>query len=146
DVVDPAKVAAWVRAHPTWYTDPAEAARAFDADVVIVLEIGHFEIQNPSSPGLFEGKSNIHIKAIELAHPKDSRGRELTDKPKEANTLYEGDRDTAFPVTGAIPESADVSRATFKNKFLKLVSTEVSWHFIDHAPGDNIQDTKFNGQ
>lgn len=145
DVVDPEKVFTWAAGNPSW-TESADLAKAFDAEVVIFLEVQHFEIQNPSSPGLYEGRSNIHIRVTEWDHPKDSRDRPMTDKPKEARIIYEGDRDTSFPVTGHIPASADVSRATFKNKFLKLVATEVSWHFVPHAHGDNIQDTKFHGE
>ncbi len=68
----------------------------------------------------------------------------MTDKPKEASVVYDDDRETAFPVRGPIPASAEVSRTAFRNKFLKLVATEVSWHFVEHAPGDNIQDVKFS--
>lgn len=143
DLVDAEQVAAWCRANPTW-TDPADLARAFEADVVIDLQIVKFEVDNPSSPGLFEGKSSVHVRVTEWAHPKDDRGREQTDQPKQANVIHETDRDTAFPITGGIPVSADVSRATFKNKFLQLVATEISWNFVGRAPGDNIQDTRFN--
>lgn len=142
-VVDPSEVADWAQAKPTW-TDPVEAAKAFDADVVILLEIREFQIQDPSSPGLFEGRSEIHIKAIELAHPKDDRGKEIVEQPKEANTLYDGDRSTAYPVTGHIALDSGQSPAVFRNAFLKRVVEEVSWAFVDHSVGDNIQDTRFN--
>jgi hypothetical protein len=143
DIVDTDKVFAWAQAHPS-STNPADAARAFEADVVIFLEIQQFEVTNINSPELLNGKSNIHIQVTELDYPKDSRGRAMKDKPKEEKEIYSGDRDTVFPKTGAIPVSADVSRATFKGRFLKLVANEVSWHFVEHAPGDDIQDTKFN--
>src|SRR5262249_10521211 len=45
-VVDPDKVATWVEAHPKW-TDPADVARDFDADIVIFLEIEKFQAQSP---------------------------------------------------------------------------------------------------
>lgn len=142
DLVDPDKVFAWAQAHPT-STNPADAARAFEADVAIFLEIQQFEVSNINSPDLYNGKSNIHIQAVALDYPKDSRGRPMKDKPKEEQELYVGDRDTVFPKTGAIPVSADISRATFKSRFLKIVAGEVSWSFVDHAPGDDIQDAKF---
>lgn len=142
-VVEPSEVADWAQNKPTW-TDPVEAARAFDADVVIFLEIREFQIQDPSSPGLFEGRSTVHVRAVELAYPKDDRGREIVDQPKKAEIIYEGDRSTAFPVTGHIPLDPGVSVANFRSTFLKLVVKEVSWAFVDHAPGDNIQNTRFN--
>ncbi len=143
DLVEPDKVWSWVEAHPTW-TDPADAAKAFEADIVIFLEISNFQIEDPKSPGLFEGNSSIHIQVFELAHPKNTKGKPNTAVPKESSSIYEDQRDTVFPIRGPIPAGAGVSRPAFKNKFTKLVATEVSWHFIEHAPGDDIQDVKFN--
>jgi hypothetical protein len=142
DVVDPDKVFDWARNKPTM-TDPADAAKAFEADIVISLEIQNFQVQDPRDLEMYHGKSNIHIRVTELAYPKDDRGRDITDKPKESKVIYEDDRDTEFPVTGGIPMGTGVSKATFKNRFLKIVNEQLSWHFIEHAPGDNIQDTKF---
>lgn len=143
NVVDVDKVQAWDRAHPSW-SDPADAGVAFDADLVIFLEIAHFQVQSPSSPELFEGRSNIHVRVVELDYPKDDRDRPMTDKPKEPKIIYDNDRETTFPVRGPIPISAGVNAATFKNRFLKIVATELSWDFVPHAPGDNIQNVKFN--
>lgn len=142
-VVEPAKVTDWARSKPT-LTDPAEAATAFEADIVIFLEIQKFQIQSPLDLDLYQGKANIHIRVIEVAHPKDDRGRTLSDKPKESEIIHEGDLDLEFPVTGGIPRESGVSKATFKNKFLKIVNEQLSWHFIEHTPGDNIQDTRFH--
>jgi hypothetical protein len=143
DLVDPEKVRAWVDAHPS-YSDPAEAGRAFDADVVIFLEVEAFQIQNPSSPGLFEGTSKVHIQVHALRPPTDTSGQVIAGRPRESEVAYDDIRDTTFPTRGPIPMDVGVSRAAFKKKFLGLVITEVSWHFVDHAPGDNIQDVKFD--
>lgn len=142
DVVDADKVYAWDLAHPNW-TDPSALADAFDADMVIVLEVGNFQIQDPSSPGMYQGNSNVHIHVVERAHPNDDRGRPMTDLPKESRVVYTADKDTIFPIHNPLPVSSEVSPTAFKTKFLKLVATELSWHFIDHAPGDNIQDASF---
>ena len=66
-------------------------------------------------------------------------------KAKEAKEIFNDSKSTAFPVTGHIPMGPDVTRTNFKAKFMKLVSTEVSWLFVEHAPGDNIQDTRIGG-
>lgn len=142
DVVEPEKVYAWDQAHPSW-TDPAELAEAFDAQYVIYLEIQQFQTQDPSSPGLFEGHASVHVRAVEREHPKDDRGRLLEDLPKETKVAYEADRDSTFPVRGPLPASAEVTGSAFKNRFLTLVATELSWHFVSHAPGDDIQDVDF---
>jgi hypothetical protein len=141
DVVEPQKVWEWVEAHPSW-SEPAEAARFFEADIVIFLEVEAFQIQDPSSPGLFHGVSKVHIQVTELQHPKNARGKEEKDKPKEPEVIYEAVRDTQFPSRGPMPEGGGVSRGGFKNKFLKLVAAEISWHFVDRAYGDDIQDAK----
>ncbi len=54
DVVDPDKVATWAEAHRTW-TDPAELAEWFEADLVIFLEVRGFQIESANSPNMFEG-------------------------------------------------------------------------------------------
>jgi hypothetical protein len=142
-VVDPDKVIEWITAHPSW-TDPAEAAKAFEADVAILLDVSKFDTEDLRSPGLMEGQSSIHIQVWEIAHPKNSKGQENKSQPKESSKIYEEQADTTFPVRGPIPRDTGISPSSFRIKFLKLVAKEVSWHFIDHAPGDDIQDMKFN--
>lgn len=144
DIVDPEKVRDWSRSKPL--TDPAEAAKAFEADIVIFLEVQKFQVQNPIDLAMYQGKSNVHIQVHELKYPKDDRGKEQTDKPKESEIIYEDDRDTEFPVTGGIPMDSGTSKSTFKNKFMKVVNDQIAWTFIEHAPGDNIQDTRFGNR
>jgi hypothetical protein len=142
-VVDPEKVAEWIQAHPSW-TDPAEAAKAFEADLAIFLDVSKFDTEDPRSPNLMEGVSNIHIQVWEIAHPKNSKGQENKSQPKESIKTYEEQADTTFPIRGPIPRDTGISPSSFRIKFLKLVTKEISWHFVDHAPGDDIQDVKFN--
>ena len=140
DIVEPSKVWDWDEAHPSW-TDPSECARAFEADVVIFLEVTAFQVQDPSSPGLYQGVSHIHIQMTELKPPTNSKGKELADQPKEPEVVFDSQRDTEFPSRGHMPDS-NISRSAFKNKFLKQVAMEVSWHFVSRAHGDDIQDTR----
>jgi hypothetical protein len=141
DLVEPQKVWDWVDAHPSW-SEPAEVAKAMEADVVIFLEVEGFQISDPSSPGLFKGMSKIHIQMTEMQYPKNSKGKPITDKPREPEIVYDAMCDSEFPKRGPIPMDSGVSRSGFKNKFLKLVASELSWHFVDRAVGDDIQDTK----
>lgn len=143
DVVAPEKVWTWVEGHPQW-TDPGELGKAFDADIVIFLELEAFQLQSPADINVYQGLAKTHIMVTELAYPTNSRGKPMTDQPKESKSIYDAYKDTEFPVRGPIPMDTGVSRPAFKNKFLKVVATEISWHFIDHAPGDDIQDVKFN--
>jgi hypothetical protein len=142
DLVDSRKVEAWDQAHPSW-TDPAELAEAFDADMVVYFEVSSFRTQDPSSPGLFEGRSSVHIRVVERAFPKDDKGKPIETEPKTTSVVYEADRDSAFPIRGPQPASAEVTPSSFKKKFVELVATELSWHFVGHAPGDDIQKVEF---
>jgi hypothetical protein len=142
DLVANEKVTAWMEGHPNW-TDPSEAAKAFEADVAIFLEVESFQVASPSSPGLLEGAARTHIQAFEMVHPKNNKGKELTDQPKESKNIYDDYCDTQFPTRGPVPEGSNVSRGAFKNKFLQVLATELSWRFVDHSPEDDIQDVKF---
>jgi hypothetical protein len=142
EITPPEKVWTWVEAHPSW-TDPAELARAFDADIVIYMEVEAFQLQNPSDLNVFHGEAKTHIVATELVYPKNSKGKDLTDKPKEPKTIYDDYADSEFPRTAPIPYDSGVSRGAFKNRFLKVVANEVSWRFVEHAPEDDVEDSKF---
>lgn len=145
DLVNQDKVSTWVQDHPNW-TNPAEAAQAFDADMVIFLEVEAFQVQDPRSPDLLEGTAKTHIQAVEWAHPKNSKGKPITDQPKESKVVYDDYRDTVFPVRGPIPISSGVSLGAFKTKFLQVVAAEISWHFVEHSPEDDIQDGRINNR
>jgi hypothetical protein len=144
-VVETDKVWTWLDGHPNW-TDPADIARAFEADLVIFLEIEKFQVQNPADLNVYQGTSKTHIQVTEMAHPKNSKGKPITDKPKEPNQIYDEYADTEFPTRGPIPADSGVSRGSFKSKFLKVVAAEISWHFVEHTPDDQIQDVRFNNK
>ncbi len=145
DLVNQDKVWDWVTAHPNW-TDPAEAAKAFEADMVIFLEIESFQLQDPHSPGLLEGEAKTHIQAISLDYPKNSKGKPIKDQPKESKVVYDDYRDTQFPTRGPIPVESGHSRGAFKTKFLQVAAAEISWHFVEHSPEDDIQDGRINNR
>jgi hypothetical protein len=140
-VVDPDKIATWVEAHPRW-TDPADAARDFDADIVIFLEIEQFQIQAPGDLNMVHGDSKVHIQAFEMKYPTNSKDKPIKDQPKEANNIYDEYAETSFPNRGPLPIDTGTSRSAFKNKFMKIVATEASWHFVEHAEDDSIQDSR----
>ena len=55
DIVNTEKVRDWLRSKPS-LTDPAEAAKAFDADMVISLEIQQFQVQSPILVDMYHGR------------------------------------------------------------------------------------------
>jgi hypothetical protein len=140
-VVDPDKIATWVEAHPRW-TDPADAARDFDANIVIFLEVEQFQIQAPGDLNMVHGDSKVHIQAFEMRYPKNSKDKPLKDQPKEAINIYDEYAETSFPNRGHLPIDTGSSRSAFKNKFMKIVATEASWHFVEHAEDDTIMDSR----
>ncbi len=145
EIVNPDKVWNWVEAHPNW-TDQAEVAKAFEADVVIFIEIEGFQVQNPNDLNVMQGTAKCHVQATEIAHPTNSKGKPINDQPKEPKKIWDETVDTEFPIRGPIPADSGVSRAAFKNKFLKVVANELTWQFVEHSSGDSIQEVKFNNK
>jgi hypothetical protein len=140
-VVEPDKVATWVEAHPHW-TDPADAARDFNADLAIFLEVEQFQIQSPGDLNMVHGEAKVHIQVFEMQYPKNSKDKPIKDQPKEAHNIYDEYAETTFPNRGPLPIDSGNSRSAFKNTFLKIVTKEISWHFVEHAPDDSIQDSR----
>jgi hypothetical protein len=140
-VVEPDKVATWVEAHPHW-TDPADAARDFSADMAIFLEVEQFQIQSPGDLNMVHGEAKVHIQVFEMQYPKNSKDKPIKDQPKEAHNIYDEYAETTFPNRGPLPIDSGNSRSAFKNTFLKIVTKEISWHFVEHAPDDSIQDSR----
>jgi hypothetical protein len=140
-VVDPDKVNTWIEAHPQW-SDPSEAARDFDADIVIFMEIEQFRIQQPGDLNVLQGTSKTHIQVFEMQYPKNSKDKPIKDQPKEAHNIYEAYCESTFPNRGPMPIDSGMSASAFKHKFLKIAATEISWHFVKHAPDDTIQDSR----
>ena len=142
-VVEQEKVSTWVEGHPKW-TDPADAARDFEADMVIFLEIELFQLQAPGDLNVLQGSSKVHIQAFELSPPKNSKGKPIKDQPKESEAKYDDYQESTFPIRGPVPMDSGVGRGAFKTKFLQVVASECSWHFVEHSQDDVIQDVKFN--
>lgn len=142
DLVPQDKVWTWVEGHPNW-TNPKDLAEAFEADIVVFLEIESFQLQNPSDINVFQGSARTHIMVTEMVAPTNTKGKKLSDQEKIAKEKYDSYCDTEFPVRGPIPVDTGLSRGAFKNKFLKVVTAEISWHFVEHSTGDDIQDVKF---
>jgi hypothetical protein len=140
-VVDPDKVATWIEAHPHW-TDPADAARDFNAEVAIFLEVEQFQSQTPGDLNMVHGDAKVHIQVFELEYPKNSKNKPIKDQPKEAHNIYDGYAECSFPNRGPLPIDTGTSRESFKHTFLKIVVKDVSWHFVEHREEDSIQDSR----
>ncbi|CAN5727039.1 hypothetical protein BH23PLA1_BH23PLA1_41810 [soil metagenome] len=143
EIVPQDKVQIWADAHPH-YTSPSEAGLAFDADIVIFLEIEQYSTRDRLSPGMLSGSSRVHVQVHELKLPTDDRGKPIEGQPRVSEVIHDDFVETIFPrVQGSFPIDSSINPTSFGKKFFDLVVTEVSWHFVNHAPGDNIQDTNF---
>ena len=142
-VVDPDKVMTWVEGHPKW-TDPADAARDFEADVVVFLEMETFRIQTPGDLNVLQGNSKVHIQAFQMDYPKNSKGKPVKDQPKESHSIYDDYQESNFPARGPVPMESGVGRGAFKNKFIQVIGGECSWHFVEHSQDELIEDARFN--
>ena len=141
EVVPHSKVKLWAEAHPD-FTDPSDAGLDFDADAVVFLEVERFQIENPLSPGLFQGEARVHVKLYKITTPTDERGKPLPGRDKEIIVAHDEYVETAFPRTqGALPISSTVNRSNFRRKFFEIVVEEVSWQFLDHPATEMVQDT-----
>lgn len=142
-VVPSKKVSEWLEAHPDW-TDPGDIGRDLDADAVIFLEFEQFQIQDPNSPGMFQGISSIRVSVVDLKYPEDEKGKPDETQPKESSVIYSQVAQSTFPTRGPVPVDSKVTPDTFRVKFTNVAATELSWHFVPHAPGDDIQDTRLD--
>ena len=140
-IVEPDKVATWVEAHPHW-TEPADAARDFDADIAIFLEVEQFQSQSPGDLNMVHGDSKVHIQVFEMEYPKNSKDKPIKDQPKEAHNIYDEYAESTFPNRGPLPIDSGTSRNAFKHTFFKIVVKEISWHFVEHREEDSIQDSR----
>ena len=82
---------------PSQGTDPAEAARDFDADMSIFLEVEQFQTQSPGDLNMVHGESKVHIQVFEMEYPKNSKDKPIKDQPKEAHNIYDEYAETTFP-------------------------------------------------
>lgn len=143
DIVNPDSVWDWVDGHPNW-TNPGEIAEKFEADMAIYLEVDQFQIQAPGDLNVLHGLAKVHIKAYERDYPKNSKGKSLRDQEKESRDVYDDYVDIEFPKKGPIASDSATSRGKFKTGFLKVVAAEASWHFVEHAPEDEIEQERFS--
>ena len=136
------KVATWVEAHPHW-SDPADAARDFDADMAIFLEVEQFQIQS-------SGRPEHGPRRFPGAHPglRDGISQEQQGQADQGSAQGSAQRlrricgDRLSPNRGPLPIDSGTSKSAFKNTFLKVVAKDISWHFVEHAPDDSIQDSR----
>ena len=96
----------------------------------------------PGDLNMVHGESKVHIQVFEMQYPKNSKDKPIKDQPKEAHNIYDEYAESSFPNRGPLPIDTGTAERAFKNTFLRIVVKEVSWHFVEHAEDDSIQDSR----
>lgn len=109
DVVDPRDVETYLQKNLDAQIDPRAVGRAFDADYVIYVEIVHFQIRDPRSPQLLQGRIDASVSTHDMAAERDQLRRfELTP----VKCLY--------PEGGPVPLGATNSRTIREATYVKF--------------------------
>jgi hypothetical protein len=112
------KVRAWRDLHPRWASKSLQdIGEEFEADYVILLEVTEFEVSEPKSPFLLQGKSKVRVKVHDV---------------KKDNVIHRDEFARNYPARGPIPLTDVPSQESFKLRFLQTVAKELSWKFIPH--------------
>lgn len=115
EVVNPSEVDAWIDERD--WNDSKELGRAVDADVVLHIELHHFELFKGQT--LFQGNSSVTLSV----HDMEDGGK----------LVWERDlAEVLFPVNSGIPR--DKSEKRFQQEYVAVLSTEIAKHFYRHDP------------
>ena len=94
--------------------------KSINADIVIGLELEGFQVRDPGSPHLIQGKCRVRVKAWDCQTGKIlvSEPVEVTDPPN-------------MPIPGGV-----TTEAVFKPRFVRVVAEQISYLFCHHNPHD----------
>lgn len=116
DIVQQRKVDEWIDENDS--DDYEELGRAVKADLVVQIELGHFELFKGST--VYQGNSDVTVNVYDMK--KD--GSLVWDK-----TLGE----VLYPVHSGIAVQ-DKSVGQFQNEYITVLSEKVGKHFYKHDP------------
>ncbi|TWT41586.1 hypothetical protein [Botrimarina hoheduenensis] len=120
DVVSQRKVDEWIDEN-----DPGEfeeLGRAVNADLVLLIELSHFELFNGQT--MYQGNTDVTLTVVDV---KD-KGRRVWDKPMG---------EVLFPIHSGIAVQ-DKSAQQFQRDFVAVVANEISRNFHKHDPHANF--------
>jgi hypothetical protein len=126
-VVNPSKVEEFKSNHPNWkQLDLAEVGSRFDADYVIVLEIGRLGMYKPNCFNqIYQGRAELTVSLQDVRHPdEDAEHRDLT-------IIYPSES-----AGGEMPTD-EKSPQAFKAEFFTKIATQVAWQFTAHLTRDS---------
>jgi hypothetical protein len=125
-VVPIAEVDKYKSSHPRWKTTGArEIAAQFDADYVLDVDIGAFDLKEPGSPNMIRGRINVSVAVIDARRPDNE-------------PVYRKEYSRMYPKPGALEMSTDVNPEQFRQVFLNSVAVELSTLFTAFPYKDKI--------
>ena len=119
-VVEATKIDAWLDNCDNVFNDFLEVGRAktIDADYVIGIELVGYQLRDPYSPHLLQGKARLQVRGIDC-----KTGEVVANK-----TL-----DITYPPNVPMTAGPGVDQA-FRGQFIQVVSEQVAILFINHDP------------
>ncbi|MDR0336330.1 MAG: hypothetical protein LBI18_04495 [Planctomycetaceae bacterium] len=119
-VVEPVKVETWLDNCNNDFDNFLEIGRdqTINADIVIGLELRGFQLRDPHSPYLVQGKCQVHIKAIDCSNGEVlvSETMSIVDPPNS-------------PLSGGPGMEAE-----FRPRFVQVVAEQIAILFHHHDP------------
>ncbi|MEO1497760.1 MAG: hypothetical protein AAFV43_11480 [Planctomycetota bacterium] len=116
DTVSQRKVDDWIDENDA--REYLELGRAVNADLVLRIELGHFELFN--GPTMYQGDADVTISVHDVA----DNGRRVWDKPMG---------EVLFPVHSGVAVQ-EKSEATFQQEYVAVVASQIARHFHKHDP------------
>lgn len=95
-----------------------ELGRAVNADLVLRIELGHFELFN--GPTMYQGNSDVTLSVHDVA----DNGRRVWDKPMG---------EVLFPVHAGVAVQ-EKSEAAFQRDYVAVVASKIARNFHKHDP------------
>ncbi|MDZ7616699.1 MAG: hypothetical protein U1E05_06825, partial [Patescibacteria group bacterium] len=121
-MVDQQKVAAWVDERYDGDYSFTEAGEAFDADMVVGIELQEFSLHMGQT--LYQGKANVRF----VVHDMRDGQRVVFDRELPQ---------IAWPPNGGI-ETSERQESLFRSQFIRVVSDQVGRYFYAHDPASNF--------
>jgi hypothetical protein len=120
EVIPQKQVDNWVDENDS--DDFAELGKAVKADLIVHVELGHFELFKGKT--VYQGNADVTVSV----HDVNDKNRLVWDKPMG---------EVLFPVHSGIAVQ-DKPVQQFQREFVEVLSQEVSMHFYKHDPHANF--------
>ena len=127
-IISPGKVASWLDDNGGYWNDPSELAEEFDTDIIIHLDLSHFDYREENSHNLLRGRVTANVLVYEVNKETEVK-----------QTLQIFAREYVSEYPSFSPVSVDrKSENIFKEEYLDHVCSQISQLFYDHRSLDKL--------